>query len=72
MEGHYKIVKLLLEFGADINKAHNDGTTPVCVASGNAYYKTIRLLLEAGADANLANNQGYSPLYWSSKKNIME
>ena len=35
MQGHLDVVKYLSESGADINKANNDGVTPVYVAASN-------------------------------------
>ena len=35
MQGHLDVVKYLSESGADINKADNDGTTPVYIAAQN-------------------------------------
>jgi ankyrin repeat protein len=62
--GHDRIVKLLLDSGADINKADNDGWTPLYFAAQNGYVEIVQLLLEAGADINKAKNNGImTPLF---------
>ena len=56
-------VRLLLDHGADVNKATLLGRTPLLVAaSTSGTLATIRLLLEKGADVNAADNSGYTPL----------
>ena len=37
MQGHLDVVKYLSESGADIDKAINDGTTPVFIAAQKVY-----------------------------------
>ncbi len=46
----YEISKLLVENGADINKAGNDGTLPLESAFLNDNLDTAKFLLEKGAD----------------------
>lgn len=41
---------LLLEKGADITIANNDGWTPVNIALENGYLEVVKLLLEEGPD----------------------
>ena len=53
-EGHLKIVRLQIEFGADVNAADTDYSrfTPLVTAAGAGYDSIVRELLKAGADAN--------------------
>eukprot|EP00740_Mantoniella_antarctica_P021007 CAMPEP_0198679328 /NCGR_PEP_ID=MMETSP1468-20131203/2517_1 /TAXON_ID=1461545 /ORGANISM="Mantoniella sp, Strain CCMP1436" /LENGTH=69 /DNA_ID=CAMNT_0044417869 /DNA_START=14 /DNA_END=220 /DNA_ORIENTATION=+ len=53
--GHLTVVKVLLEAGADANKALNDGFTPLQVAAQCGHPAVVKVLLEAGADANKAD-----------------
>jgi hypothetical protein len=59
-----KMVKSLLEKGADMNTKNEFGCTPMCLAVSNGNTDTVRLLLEKGADVN-ANNNGHTLLEWA-------
>ena len=48
--GHVDVVRVLLEQGADINKAKNNGATPLLIASQNGHVDVVRVLVEQGAD----------------------
>ena len=52
---HLKIVRMLIEAGADINKLHNDGWTPMCCAAAGGYPQAIKILIDAGADLNISS-----------------
>ena len=52
------VVRALLEQGADIDKARNDGATPLYVASQKGHVDVVRVLLEQGADINKARMMG--------------
>jgi ankyrin repeat protein len=52
-QGHVDVVRVLVEHGADINKAANDGgATPLYIASYDGHVDVVRVLLEQGADIN--------------------
>ncbi|KAL8877493.1 MAG: hypothetical protein Q9198_004501, partial [Flavoplaca austrocitrina] len=64
---HNKVVKVLLEHGADVNVKHPlNGKTPLHFAIENpsfrGYTNIIRILLEHGADANALDQNKDSPL----------
>ena len=61
-----RIVKLLLESGADPNNSDIYGLSPLMAASGTANHQTIRLLLKAGAAVNLHDTDGKSALMHAS------
>ena len=60
--GSEDVVKVLVEGGADINKANNNGETPLHIASKNEKDKTIEFLVENGADLTIENNNFKTPL----------
>ena len=65
--GHTKVVKFLLEAGADINfKAYYDteanDMTPLHKAARHGHAEVVRLLLDAGANAKALTSYGRTPL----------
>jgi ankyrin repeat protein len=56
-------VRLLLDQGAQVNKASRLGRTPLLVAAETSgALETVRLLLQKGADVNVADSLGFTPL----------
>ena len=64
--GELKIVKLLLEKGADINAKDNRGYTPLSEASIYGQLEVAKLLLEKGANVNAKDNDGVTCLLYTS------
>lgn len=60
--GHRKIVRMLLEHGADPNIREQGGYTPLHAAAQNGDDEMIRLLLYGGADLTIASNNGRTAL----------
>ena len=61
--GDINKVRLLLDQGADVNRATLLGRTPLLVAaSTSGTLETIRLLVQKGADVNAADTSGNTPL----------
>ena len=58
LEGHYQIVQLLLEKGADVN-AQGDRfrESALQAASEGGHYQVVQLLLEKGADVNAQGSE---------------
>ncbi len=52
----------MLDNGAEIDRAMEDGATPLYIACRNGQLDVARLLLARGADAERANQQGTTPL----------
>ncbi|CAC5382931.1 unnamed protein product [Mytilus coruscus] len=73
-EDHYKVIQLLVENSADINKAEKKGRTPLAFAreTGDTrtkgYDEIVKLLINHGADYNYhCNRDGKTPLYSACK-----
>ena len=60
-----EVVRLLLDAGADRNKANGAGTTALMMASDPGHSEVVCLLLEAGAEKNLADSYGCAALMWA-------
>lgn len=60
--GHYKIVKMLLDHGADPNVREQGGFSPLHAAAQNGDVETIRALLLGGADLSLKSEDGKTAL----------
>jgi len=57
-----KIAQLLIDAGADVNAAGNDGLTPLSMGIGAHSKSFVVLLLDHGANVNGRNSFGVSPL----------
>ncbi|MBR5888343.1 MAG: ankyrin repeat domain-containing protein, partial [Akkermansia sp.] len=60
--GETELVKLLITAGADVNKANEDGLTPLYCAADKGRTECVKLLIAAGADVNKAEKFGRTPL----------
>ena len=56
-DGHLNIVKCLISAGADLEKAAEDGATPLIIAAQSEQLKTVSFLAEAKADLKLGDLQ---------------
>ncbi|GMH50842.1 hypothetical protein TrRE_jg13590, partial [Triparma retinervis] len=61
--GRLECVKVLVEAGADKDKAADDGWTPLYIAAQNGHCDVVKCLIEAGADKDKAMDDGVTPLY---------
>ena len=61
-----QLITLLLEYGADINKANRYGQTPLYWASYIGNTQAVSLYLQHGADVDKAEQYGRTPLFWAS------
>src|SRR3990172_506909 len=59
---HVGVARTLLEHGADVNAAQQDGFVPLHGAAQNGQPDMIELLLEYGADVNAKNAEGLTAL----------
>ena len=61
-QGNKALIRTLLDAGAEVNAAQDDGTTALHWAVYNDDADTARLLMKSGANVNAANRYGVPPL----------
>lgn len=67
--GHFKIVKMLLRAGADIEvEAEKPKDTALSLACANGHAKIVDLLIRKGADIEHRNIEDYTPLSHAAAK----
>ena len=54
--------RALIKAGAGINKAKDNGVTPLFIAAQTGHKTVVRVLIELGADINKAMDDGATPL----------
>ena len=52
----------MLNYGANVNAANEDGFTPLYVSSQKGHMEVVRELLNHGANLNAAYKYGFTPL----------
>lgn len=60
--GNLDTMKLLLDYGADINLRGVNGKTPLAWAAEAGRKEAVAMLLDRGADASIKDNDGNTPL----------
>ena len=65
LEGHSKVVKLLLETGACFDLQRNNGQSCLSIACKNGNYLIAKILLDYGAQPNLLCKNGISSLHYA-------
>jgi len=69
---HPKIIRYLVEVGADVEVGTEDGWTPVhCACHWNSY-KVVRELINCNANVNAQTNGGQTPLHIASNQQSRE
>ena len=61
--GHVDIIRLLLDWGGDVDRPRDGGWSPLHAASEKGYSNIVQVLLERGAYVDCTNNEGATPLY---------
>ena len=65
-KGFQRLVKYLLEKGANVNQQDESGYTALMDAAYNNYVEVVKVLLEHGADVNMKTKEGYSAHHYAS------
>lgn len=67
-----KCIPLIIDAGADIHSADNNGNTPLHLAANNFAIEALKLLIQNNANINIQNKQGWSPLHFAVCVNSLE
>ena len=67
-----KVVKLLIDVGADVCLRDNLGWSPLDYAARNGHQKSMRILLENGAPVDACDKNYYSPLHHAASAGHVE
>lgn len=62
IENSQKVINILLNHGADVNRKDNDWWTPVHAAAACSHWRVINLLISHGADITAVNADGDLPI----------
>ena len=60
--------KTLIEAGADVDKATNEGATPLNIAADEGHLETVKVLLKAGANLDPVDDWGDTALSAAKSK----
>ena len=74
-ENEVPFLYMLINFGADVNKASNSGLYPLHLAAAGENLQTVQTLIQAGADLNTPDKNGWTPLFHAvvnSQSNIID
>lgn len=64
-----RVVKLLLDHGADITIANKKGRSPLHYAVRNRHPKVLEFLLDQGIDIERSDSFKITPLFWAATFN---
>jgi hypothetical protein len=64
--------KLLLSFGAKVNKQDGEGNSPLIHGAKNGHVEIVRFLKVAGADMTFRNNSGFSAADYTEDKIVLK
>lgn len=73
LSGHYEVVKLLIEHGADVNArkgTYNTVEIPLMYAVQYERFDIAKLLIDNGADVNTKDNDGKTPLMIATQSGL--
>ena len=73
IEGHPGVVKILIQFGADVNSKNNRGSSPLSQATVSGHLDMVSYFLSLPEiDVNTVDKNGWTPLYIASREDNSE
>ncbi|KAF8251579.1 ankyrin [Wilcoxina mikolae CBS 423.85] len=70
--GHYAVVDLLINRGADVSIAGPGNRTPLMAAASNGQAVTLRQLLDHGAEINTCADGGFTAIHFAAQNGHLE
>jgi FOG: Ankyrin repeat len=70
--GHHRMVRALLDHGADPNLTRNDKFTALALAAFFGHTETVRILIEHGAKTEVVTRCGASARTWATARTFAE
>ena len=67
-----ELVRVLIEHGANVNKAQHSGSTPVFRAAQQGFAEVARVLIKNRADVNTSRHDSWTPLLEAPQKGFVE
>jgi ankyrin repeat protein len=61
--GHYKVAKMLLDAGVEVNRKTSDKTSALHIAASRGYIDTVEVLLDGGANIDSLDSSDRTPLF---------
>lgn len=71
-EGHYELVKKLIERGVNVNSEDINKQTALFYSAREGHVNVSELLITNGAEANKKDTRRQTPMYWAQKNNKKE
>jgi len=71
-KGYTNILKMMYNFGAEVNVADKEGQTPLFFAARKGHLETAKQLIQMGAKIDFVDCDGWSPLHMASSKGYLE
>ncbi|CAC5357222.1 unnamed protein product [Mytilus coruscus] len=68
--GHFEVVKLLIQIGMNVNIGNCKGQTPLLMACANGFFNIAKLLIDNNANINQSDNEKFTPLLYASNSNL--
>ncbi|QQE10134.1 ankyrin repeat domain-containing protein [Planctomycetota bacterium] len=69
IEGHYDVIKTLLDAGVPVDQATTKNLTPLIFAASKGHVRVVKMLLDYGADVNKRNDYDESAIRYAIYKN---
>lgn len=60
--GHIEVVKLLLDYKADVNRKHENMGSALLLATINNHLDIVKILIEHDANVSISDESGFTPL----------